>query len=120
MAAASASAFDLEAPGVDSVTDAKGDQLRQRLFGCILLVGGGATSLRGFLLSKWLTRELQSLVGDGTSVEVLTRTRGVSDLAWQGAKLMLNTDVISDLWLTPAEWNRYGSRLLREKAPFPW
>ncbi|KAL5112755.1 Actin-related protein 8 [Taenia crassiceps] len=120
VAAASASAFDSEAPGADGVTDAKGDQLRQRLFGCILLVGGGATNLGGFLLSKWLTRELQNLVGDGTTVEVLTRTRGISDLAWQGAKLMVSTDAISDLWLTPAEWNRYGSRLLREKAPFPW
>ncbi|EUB58127.1 Actin-related protein 8 [Echinococcus granulosus] len=120
VAAASTSAVDSEALGVDNVADAKGDQLRQRLFGCILLVGGGATSLGGFLLSKWLTRELQNLVGDGTSVEVLTRPQGVSDLAWQGAKLMLNTDAISDLWLTPAEWNRYGSRLLREKAPFPW
>ncbi|VDM35145.1 unnamed protein product [Hydatigera taeniaeformis] len=119
-AAASASTFDSEALGADGVADTKGDQLRQRLFGCILLVGGGATGLGGFLLSRWLTRELQNLVGDGTSVEVLTRTRGVSDLAWQGAKLMLSTDSISDLWLTPAEWNRYGSRLLREKAPFPW
>ncbi|KAL5963213.1 Actin-related protein 8 [Taenia solium] len=120
VAAASASAFESEAPGVDGVTDAKGDQLRQRLFGCILLVGGGAAGLGGFLLSKWLTHELQNLVGDGTSVEVLTGTRGVPDLAWHGAKLMLSTDAISDLWLTPAEWNRYGSRILREKAPFPW
>ncbi len=90
------------------------------MLGCILLVGGGATNLGGQLIEQQLSKELLKHAGEGANVEVILRPEGVADLAWEGAKLMLNTDSISDLWLTLPDWQRYGSRLLREKAPFPW
>lgn len=104
-----------------NLSDEKAVQLRQRMLGCILLVGGGATNLGGQLLERRLHEELQKLAGNcGCPVEVILRPEGVADLAWEGAKLMLNTDSIGDLWISAADWRRYGARVMRERAPFPW
>lgn len=122
LVASTSAALETEPLGTsDAAADSKGDQLRQRLFGCILLVGGGATGLSGSLIAHWLSRHLRKQLGNtGTTTTVDVLTQGAPNLAWQGAKLMLHTESLSDLWLTPTEWQRFGSRLLREKAPFPW
>lgn len=99
-----------------------------RMLSCILLVGGGSANLGGQLIERQLISELERLRAqhhrwlrvNTCPVEVLLRPEGVANLAWEGAKLMLSTDSIADLWFTPAEWSRHGSRVLRERAPFLW
>ncbi|VEL28549.1 unnamed protein product [Protopolystoma xenopodis] len=54
-------------------------------------------------------------------IEVLLRpSEEAANMAWFGARLLLTADSTSELWITPAEWHRFGSRTLREKAPFLW
>uniref|UniRef100_A0A0X3P4Z1 Uncharacterized protein n=1 Tax=Schistocephalus solidus TaxID=70667 RepID=A0A0X3P4Z1_SCHSO len=117
-------------PQVSDEKAGAGAELWRRMLGCILLVGGGVMGLGGQLIEQRLTRELYAAAAadqrwlqagaPSASIEVLLRPEGVANLAWEGARLMINADSISDLWFSAAEWQRYGSRVLREKAPFLW
>ncbi|THD21199.1 Actin protein 8 [Fasciola hepatica] len=99
------------------------DELRRRLLGCILLVGAGACGLTGHCLQKWLHAELATRVAQigltSSQVEVIGQL-DQPDSVWIGARLLLTTDLLSDLWITGCEWKRFGTRALREKAPFLW
>ncbi|KAL7063630.1 hypothetical protein AAHC03_0911 [Spirometra sp. Aus1] len=129
-AASNAPAGGRPSPQVSEERAGAGAELWRRMLGCILLVGGGVTGPGGQLIEQRLTRELcaaaaadQRWLQAGAPVapvEVLLRPEGVANLAWEGARLMINADSISDLWFSAAEWQRYGSRVLRERAPFLW
>lgn len=99
------------------------DELRRRLLGCIILVGAGACGLTGHCLQKWLHAELVARVSPvgltSSQVEVIGQL-DQPDSVWIGARLLLTTDLLSDLWITGSEWKRFGTRALREKAPFLW
>ncbi|TGZ70711.1 hypothetical protein CRM22_003046 [Opisthorchis felineus] len=113
------------------VSQASAEELRRRLLRCVVLIGGGSCGPGGRWLAKWLTSELSSLLastfsinapmedGNRPPVEVVTFD-DQSDLAWCGARLLLTADSSSDMWITQSEWRKYGSRTLREKAPFLW
>ncbi|KER21000.1 Actin [Opisthorchis viverrini] len=113
------------------VSQASAEELRRRLLRCVVLIGGGSCGPGGCWLAKWLTSELSSLLASTFSinapmedvnrppVEVVTFD-DQSDLAWYGARLLLTADSSSDMWITQSEWRKYGSRTLREKAPFLW
>ncbi|CAL8070922.1 unnamed protein product [Calicophoron daubneyi] len=115
------------------ITNAAAEEMRRRLLSCILLIGGGANGVGGECLQKWLGTQLtklakESVVSSGSQAgksdtpplaEVISQPDH-PDLAWFGARLLLTTESISDLWITPTEWRRFGSRALREKAPFIW
>ncbi|KAG5451657.1 Actin- protein 8 [Clonorchis sinensis] len=113
------------------VSQASAEELRRRLLRCVVLIGGGSCGPSGRWLAKWLTSELSSLLastfsinapmedGNRPPVEVVTFD-DQSDLAWCGARLLLTADSSSDMWITQSEWKKYGSRTLREKAPFLW
>ncbi|KAH8872128.1 Actin-related protein 8 [Schistosoma japonicum] len=110
-------------------SSAVGDELRRRLLGCIILTGGGVAGVNNQIMERWLTEQLISIAREKQAattlsnhipiVEIISHSEP-ADLSWSGARLLLTSDLINDLWLTPTEWNRFGSRALREKAPFPW
>ncbi|CAH8853955.1 unnamed protein product [Trichobilharzia szidati] len=108
------------------------DEVRRRLLGCIILTGGGVAGISNQIIERWLTEQLTAIVrekhttttaapasGYIPTVEIINHS-DPADLSWFGARLLLTTDLLNDLWLTPVEWNRFGSRVLREKAAFLW
>ena len=40
--------------------------------------------------------------------------------AWKGAAIMSCLESAPELWINQHEWQKYGLRILREKAPFMW
>ncbi|CAH8535595.1 unnamed protein product [Dicrocoelium dendriticum] len=115
-----------------SVSQTAVDEIRRRLLSCILLVGGGVCDLGGHFIRRWLVKELEELLEKNSAasaapieglsrptLEVILRP-DLADAAWCGARLLLTTESINDLWFAPPEWRRLGSRLIREKAPFFW
>lgn len=41
-------------------------------------------------------------------------------VAWKGASIMSCLETAHELWIMAAEWEKYGVRVLRERAPFTW
>ncbi|CAH8585087.1 unnamed protein product [Schistosoma bovis] len=118
------------APGKPSQSSsAVSDELRRRLLGCIILTGGGVAGVNNQIMERWLTEQLIVIAREKQAVttvsshiptvEIIHHSEP-GDLSWSGARLLLTSDLMNDLWITPVEWNKFGSRALREKAPFPW
>ncbi|CAH8585005.1 unnamed protein product [Heterobilharzia americana] len=106
-----------------------GDEIRRRLLGCIILTGGGVAGVSNQIMERWLTERLTAIARERQATTTgpshiptaeIIHHPDPANLPWFGARLLLTTDLLNDLWLTPNEWNRFGSRALREKAPFLW
>lgn len=41
-------------------------------------------------------------------------------IAWKGASILSCLETAHELWISRAEWEKYGVRILRERAPFTW
>jgi len=99
------------------------DDMKRRMFSCILVVGGGL-SFPGARL--WLER-LSALIpamyqSETGSVEVITKPKDMDPklVTWKGAAVMSLLDTANELWFDRREWDKKGVRVLREKAPFTW
>ena len=40
--------------------------------------------------------------------------------SWKGAAIMSGLDTAQEFWIGAKDWTKYGQKILREKAPFPW
>ena len=40
--------------------------------------------------------------------------------SWKGASILSCLDTTQELWIRNKEWNRFGVKILRERAPFYW
>jgi len=40
--------------------------------------------------------------------------------SWKGAAILCCLDTAQELWIRQGEWNHFGVRVLRERAPFIW
>ena len=56
------------------------------------------------------------------SMEILVDPKDASSAAtaWKGATVLSCLETAQELWISPLEWTKHGSKLLRERAPFPW
>ena len=43
-----------------------------------------------------------------------------SEVAWKGGAVLAKLDSCQELWIENQDWELFGVRLLREKAPFIW
>lgn len=110
------------------VSQVASEETRRRLLSSIVLVGGGACEFAGQCLRKWLITELMTKWSATNEchtsrppVEVFAQQDlSADEIAWFGARLVLTTDAVNDMWITCGEWQKLGSRVLREKAPFLW
>ena len=41
-------------------------------------------------------------------------------VCWKGGAVLSILDSAQELWISRAEWNRYGTRILRERCVFQW
>ncbi|KAA8497526.1 Actin-related protein 8 [Porphyridium purpureum] len=105
-------------------------ELRKRLLGAVLVVGGcaGIDGLRARLESA-LSERVKQQFGDGgaagaTNVEVLLGGKDMpaDTLAWKGGAVLahIQAESGSELWLTAEQWAFKGSTALREKSLFFW
>lgn len=131
-------ACDTQAMGIDEavvrVVGAHGrPELRQKLYGCVLLSGscsatpGLASRLRALIAAR-LAGAPARASGAGpepaVAVEVLhapeaCKADGAS-LAWRGGALVASSEVMNELWVQRSEWINGGARVLRERIPFQW
>eukprot|EP00092_Neocalanus_flemingeri_P004040 GFUD01004349.1.p1 GENE.GFUD01004349.1~~GFUD01004349.1.p1 ORF type:complete len:538 (+),score=120.50 GFUD01004349.1:322-1935(+) len=97
------------------------DDMKRKMFGSILIVGGG---FRFPGAAQYLQARLAQLLGTNNppAVEVMMDPKdGDSDLTvWRGAAVMAAMESAQELWIKPREWAKHGQKILRERAPFPW
>ena len=97
-----------------------GDEAKRKMLSTILIVGGG---LRFPGAATHLHSRLSSLLGPALPpCEVIIDPKeGESDwTCWRGAGVLASLESARELWIRPKEWERFGQKLLRERAPFPW
>lgn len=41
-------------------------------------------------------------------------------VCWKGAAILACLDTTQELWIKQKEWDQFGVRMLRERAPFVW
>ncbi|XP_037510953.1 actin-related protein 8 isoform X8 [Rhipicephalus sanguineus] len=107
---------------VQCVDRCDGEELKRKMFSCVLVVGGGCM-FPG--IHTWLQNRLSvqiPIMYRPEQMEIITRPRDTDPriTTWKGASIMSCLDSAQELWIRQAEWQRYGVRLLRERAPFNW
>lgn len=55
-------------------------------------------------------------------LDIITNPREMdsSMVAWKGACIMSCLETAQELWIEAGEWQKYGVKVLRERAPFTW
>lgn len=86
------------------------------------MIGGG---MKFAGIGKWLQNRvaLQTpYVFRSEQLEVITNPKEMDPImvAWKGAAIMSCLESAPELWITKTEWEKFGLKILREKAPFMW
>lgn len=106
---------------VRSIERCLSEDMKRKMYGSILLVGGGS-KLSG--LSKWLEQKITLQVRSGeqfsNEVNVCVKEMDASMISWKGAAIMSCLESAPELWILAEEWQKFGLRILREKAIFMW
>jgi actin-related protein 8 len=92
------------------------------MFQCILVVGGG---MKFSGIGKWLQNRVALQIPymyRSETLDIVTSPKEMDPAmtVWKGAAVMSCLESAPELWVTSAEWQKYGVRVLREKAPFIW
>ncbi|XP_055533303.1 actin-related protein 8 [Wyeomyia smithii] len=106
---------------LQSIERCPNDELKRKMYGCILVVGGG---MKFTGISNWLQNRvaLKIPLVYRSEHNIVTSSKDIDQeiTSWKGAAIMSCLESAAELWITEAEWNRYGLRILREKAVFMW
>jgi len=105
-----------------SIKAVERSEVRKKLFGSILLVGGSSQfdSLPDRLEDK-LFEHIPPL-SDVERVEVFNSRRDIDPrfVSWKGGAILSFLEGVEELWITRKEWERGGIRTLKEKISFAW
>ncbi|NP_001080725.1 ARP8 actin related protein 8 homolog S homeolog [Xenopus laevis] len=124
-----ASQFDGKALGLDkailhSIDCCASDDTKKKMYSSVLVVGGGLMFRRAqqFLQHRILNKMPPSFRRVVENVEVITRPKDMDPrlIAWRGGALLACLDTTQELWIYQREWQRFGTRMLRERAAFVW
>ncbi|XP_036345387.1 actin-related protein 8-like [Rhagoletis pomonella] len=108
---------------VRSIERCSTEEIKRKMYSCILLVGG-STKFAGF--AKWLEQRVMlqlaaiSTASSSFEVNAFSKEMDAGMIAWKGAAIMSCLESAPELWIFGGEWEKYGLRVLREKAPFIW
>lgn len=108
---------------LQSIDHLSNDDLKRKMYNCILLVGSGS-KIPG--LQKWLQNKIQQSIPqnyrmEGTQDIVMTvKDVDPGNVCWRGASLLTTLETAEELWVTKEDWQSFGVRALREKVPFIW
>lgn len=105
-----------------SIERCPNEEMKKKMYGCVLVVGGG---MKFAGIGKWLQNKMAlSVVHSQRSehLDIVTSTKDMDPAmtAWKGAAIMSCLESAPELWINQHEWQKYGLRILREKAPFMW
>ncbi|XP_055716979.1 actin-related protein 8 [Phlebotomus papatasi] len=107
---------------LQSIERCPNDELKRKMYGCILVVGGGM-KFQG--IGKWLQNRVALQIPylyRSEQLDIVTSPKDMDPAmtAWKGASVLSCLESASELWITQQEWKKHGLRILREKAPFVW
>ncbi|KAG1949112.1 actin-related protein 8 [Pimephales promelas] len=123
------SQFEGKALGIDkailhSIDSCGSDETKRKMYGCVLVVGGGLMfpGAQEFLQQRILNKMPPSFRCLVENVEVITRPKDTDArvTAWKGGSVLACLDTTQELWIHQREWQRFGVRMLRERAAFVW
>ncbi|XP_054715778.1 actin-related protein 8-like [Uloborus diversus] len=114
--------FGIDQAIMQSIDRCDSDELKAKMYSCILVVGGGMM-IHG--IHTWLRNRLQvqiPIIFRSEHFEIITRPKDMDPryTVWKGAALMSCLDTAQELWIKQKEWLKYNVKILREKAPFTW
>jgi len=114
--------YSLDQAILHSIERCSSDDMKRRMYSCVLLVGGGAKfeGLSSWLYNKLILQIPFALRPEQTEIIVRPKDMDPSMVAWKGAAIMSCLESAQELWIRPCEWKKIGLRLLRERAPFYW
>uniref|UniRef100_A0ABK8FW26 Actin-related protein 8 n=2 Tax=gambiae species complex TaxID=44542 RepID=A0ABK8FW26_ANOGA len=106
---------------IQSIERCPTDELKRKMYSCILIVGGGIkfAGIASWLQSQ-LARKIPAAYRSEQSIVSSPKDMDPEITSWKGAAVMSCLESVVELWLTEPEWTRYGLRILREKAVFMW
>ncbi|XP_053687673.1 actin-related protein 8 [Sabethes cyaneus] len=106
---------------LQSIERCPNDELKRKMYGCILVVGGG---MKFTGISNWLQNRVALKIPliYRSEHNIVTSSKDIDQeiTSWKGAAIMSCLESATELWITEPEWTRYGLRILREKAVFMW
>ncbi|XP_054834793.1 actin-related protein 8 [Eublepharis macularius] len=123
------SQFEGKALGLDkailhSIDCCASDDTKKKMYSSILVVGGGLMfhKAQEFLQHRILNKMPPSFRRIVENVEVITRPKDMDPrlIAWKGGAVLACLDTTQELWIYQREWQRFGVRMLRERAAFVW
>ncbi|KAK1786881.1 hypothetical protein P4O66_017264 [Electrophorus voltai] len=123
------SQFEGKALGLDkailhSIDCCASDETKRKMYSSILVVGGGLLfhGAQEFLQQRLLNKMPPSFRRLVENVEVITRPKDMDPqvTAWKGGAVLACLDTTQELWIHQREWQRFGARMLRERAAFVW
>lgn len=114
--------LSLDAAILQSIDRCPNEELKRKMYSSILVVGGGV-KVHG--LNLWLQNKLALQIPytyKTEQLEIVTSPKDIdpASTVWKGAAVMSCLESAIELWITQSEWNRYGLKILRERAPFIW
>lgn len=114
--------ISLDQAVLQSIERCPNDELKRKMYGCILVVGGGM-KFNG--IGKWLQNRVSLQIPylyRSEHLDIVTSPKDMDPAmtVWKGAAVMSCLESSPELWLSSNEWEKYGVRMLREKAPFIW
>lgn len=59
-------------------------------------------------------------IGSTLSCTLITQDLESTIVCWRGGVILRCLDTAQELWIERQEWEFYGVKLLRERAPFQW
>ena len=104
----------------------KSTEVKRRLYGTILLIGGVARTPGLLEYLEWRISACWTLASDSTEgierVEVTRLQAGTEheSVVWRGAATLPKLETGRGLWITRAEWAQRGALAAREACAFSW
>lgn len=102
-----------------SISKCSNDKTKKEMYKSILLVGGCAL-LPG--LDRMLEKRLQGLAKGQPDINVLTKLRKMDprNVPWRGATVIARLTSSQEMWVLKGDYEDFGVRRVRERAPFVW
>ncbi|XP_056128802.1 actin-related protein 8 [Lampris incognitus] len=123
------SQFESKALGLDkailhSIDCCASDETKRKMYSSILVVGGGLMfhGAQEFLLHRIINKMPPSFRRLVDNVEVIIRPKDMDPrlISWKGGAVLACLDTTQEMWIHHREWQRFGVRMLRERAAFVW
>ncbi|XP_014251830.1 actin-related protein 8 isoform X2 [Cimex lectularius] len=107
---------------IQSIQRCPTDDMKRRMFGNIVVVGGGM-KFKG--IANWLKTKLEYQIPINLkpeTVEIISSPKEMDPVmtVWKGAAILSCLESAQELWITKEEFMKFGVKILRERSPFIW